>query len=213
MKILYVGSPQLFTEGASGIHVARMCEALSDLGHDTTLLLPIEKEEIGDFFSFYGVKNNFLIKPAAGIKKSSMRHFFHGIISFIKFQLFKDYELVIKDSDGVYEDAIFSVKVNSDNLGKTLNTEIYKKTKAIFEIQDEDGNGLNGVLIQINGDNIEKKTNSNGNVSVDLPFTKDELEINPFLRANTTEIKTALNMRNDTSESVFAELRRRRDSF
>ena len=47
-----------------------------------------------------------------------------------------------------------------------------------------------------------------------VPSTmKDELEINPFLRANTKEIKTALNMLNDTNENVFAELRRRRDSF
>ena len=95
MKILYVGSPQLFTEGASGIHVGRMCEALSDLGHDTTLMLPIEEEEIGGFFSFYGVKDNFLIKATPGFKKSSMRHFFHGIISFLKFLFSKDYDLVL----------------------------------------------------------------------------------------------------------------------
>ena len=47
-----------------------------------------------------------------------------------------------------------------------------------------------------------------------VPSTiKDELKINPFLRANTTEIKKALNMVKDTNENVFAELRRRRDSF
>lgn len=47
-----------------------------------------------------------------------------------------------------------------------------------------------------------------------VPSTlKDELKINPFLRANTIEIKTALDMVNDTNENVFAELRRRRDSF
>ena len=47
-----------------------------------------------------------------------------------------------------------------------------------------------------------------------VPSTiRDELKINPFLRANTIEIKTALNMVKDTNENVFAELRRRRDSF
>ena len=47
-----------------------------------------------------------------------------------------------------------------------------------------------------------------------VPSTlKDELKINPFLRANTIEIKTALDMVNDTNENVFAELRRRRDLF
>ena len=42
---------------------------------------------------------------------------------------------------------------------------------------------------------------------------KDELNCNPFLRATTCEIKTAVNMENDSNENVFAELRRRRDSF
>ena len=47
-----------------------------------------------------------------------------------------------------------------------------------------------------------------------VPSTiRDELKINPFLRADTTEIKTALNMLKDTDEKVFTELRRRRDSF
>ncbi len=47
-----------------------------------------------------------------------------------------------------------------------------------------------------------------------VPSTiRDELKINPFLRANTREIKKALNMVKDTSENVFAELRKRRDLF
>ena len=47
-----------------------------------------------------------------------------------------------------------------------------------------------------------------------VPSTiRDELKINPFLRANTTEIKAALNMVKESNENVFAELRRRRDSF
>ena len=47
-----------------------------------------------------------------------------------------------------------------------------------------------------------------------VPTTiKDELNCNPFLRANICEIKNAVNMENDTNENVFAELRKRRDSF
>ena len=33
MNIFYIGSPQLFGEGASSIHVARMCEAFAEHGH------------------------------------------------------------------------------------------------------------------------------------------------------------------------------------
>ena len=40
MNILYVGSPQLFKEGASSIHVARMCEAFAELNHNVELILP-----------------------------------------------------------------------------------------------------------------------------------------------------------------------------
>ncbi len=40
MNIFYIGSPQLFGEGASSIHVARMCEAFAELGHDVELVLP-----------------------------------------------------------------------------------------------------------------------------------------------------------------------------
>ena len=46
MNILYVGSPQLFKEGASSIHVARMCEAFVELNHNVELILPINKNEL-----------------------------------------------------------------------------------------------------------------------------------------------------------------------
>ena len=50
MNILYVGSPQLFKEGASSIHVARMCEAFVELNHNVELILPINKNELESFF-------------------------------------------------------------------------------------------------------------------------------------------------------------------
>ncbi len=42
---------------------------------------------------------------------------------------------------------------------------------------------------------------------------KLELSTNPLLRAGLSEVKSALNMTNDSDASVFAEIRRRKDSF
>jgi glycosyltransferase involved in cell wall biosynthesis len=95
MRVYYIGSPELFGEGASGIHVARMCEALSDVGHDVTLWLPISQGDIDKFFSFYGVKKGFRIQPFIGFKKKSPRHFFHGISSFLRIVLLKEYDFII----------------------------------------------------------------------------------------------------------------------
>jgi hydroxyacylglutathione hydrolase len=41
----------------------------------------------------------------------------------------------------------------------------------------------------------------------------DELETNPFLRAGLSQVKSALNMQGAGDAEVFAEIRRRKDSF
>lgn len=41
----------------------------------------------------------------------------------------------------------------------------------------------------------------------------DELATNPFLRAGLAEVKSRLNMRDQDNDAVFAEIRRRKDSF
>jgi hydroxyacylglutathione hydrolase len=47
-----------------------------------------------------------------------------------------------------------------------------------------------------------------------VPSTLElELATNPFLRAGLHEVKTALDMENDSDAAVFAEIRRRKDSF
>ena len=40
-----------------------------------------------------------------------------------------------------------------------------------------------------------------------------ELKTNPFLRAGLQTVKDALNMSNESDVAVFAEIRRRKDSF
>ena len=95
MKIYYIGSPEVFTEGASAIHVARMCEAFSKIGEEVTLMLPISSDRIDKFFSYYGIKKNFKIYPSMGFLKGPKRHFFHGVSSFFKVLTLDDYDCIV----------------------------------------------------------------------------------------------------------------------
>ena len=94
MNILYVGSPELFSEGASSLHVARMCEAFAELGHDVELVIPIDEEKQSDFFEYYNIQHRFKLNPTKGIAKGSSRHLFHGVFSFFKV-LGKNYDFVV----------------------------------------------------------------------------------------------------------------------
>jgi len=40
MRIAYAGSPELFSRGASSIHVIKMCQAMAKLGHWVEPVLP-----------------------------------------------------------------------------------------------------------------------------------------------------------------------------
>ncbi len=66
MKILYISKSIIPSRTANSIHVMKMCQALSDNGHEVVLLAPAQKKEyekkIINVYEYYGVKNNFLIK-------------------------------------------------------------------------------------------------------------------------------------------------------
>ena len=93
MRILYVGSPELFGSGASSIHVAKMVEAFGHLKHEVDLLIPIKKNKINDFYMYYSVNKNFKIINSVGVSAGSLRHFLHGIISL--FSIKEKYNLII----------------------------------------------------------------------------------------------------------------------
>ncbi len=64
------------TEKAHGYQIAKMCEALSLLGVDVSLVLPTRKNDLrGDIYSYYDVQNNFTIRYALG---PDMLSVFHG---------------------------------------------------------------------------------------------------------------------------------------
>lgn len=67
MKINYLAESIIPSRSANSIHVMQMCAALSDLGHQVTLVVPkfkntqIEKEVV-NVFTFYGVLDTFEIQ-------------------------------------------------------------------------------------------------------------------------------------------------------
>ena len=95
MNIYYIGSPELFSEGASSIHVSKMCEAFSEQGHEIELILPIEAKNIDSFFQYYNIEKKFKINPTFGFSKGPLRHFVHGLLSFIKVFSIRNYDFFI----------------------------------------------------------------------------------------------------------------------
>ncbi|GIW46935.1 MAG: glycosyl transferase [Deltaproteobacteria bacterium] len=95
MKVVYVGSPQLFSGGASAIHVMKMCNAMSNLGIKVELVLP-SYDKGKDIFEYYGVRPVFKITTLPSFSNSSLRHISHGILSAFYTRLKKEsFDLVL----------------------------------------------------------------------------------------------------------------------
>jgi len=81
-RVIYVGSPELFSRGASAIHVMKMCQAMVRLGIEVELVLPsFDKRE--KIFEYYNVEPGFNLTAFPFIPISSARHIGHGILSSI----------------------------------------------------------------------------------------------------------------------------------
>lgn len=79
LRVIYVGSPELFSRGASAIHVMKMCQAMARLGATVELILPSYK--IGmNIFEYYDVEPVFTIKTFPSTNTFA-RHILHGALS------------------------------------------------------------------------------------------------------------------------------------
>ena len=78
-RICYVGSPELFSKGASSIHIMKMCQAMCRLGFHVELVLPDYSND-GDIFDYYGITERFKI---TSIPYTSLinRQIIHGAAS------------------------------------------------------------------------------------------------------------------------------------
>lgn len=81
-SVFYVGSPELFSKGASAIHIMKMCQAMGRLGIAATLLIPAYRTP-GELFQYYGVEPNFRIVSFPYFGRSSLRNISHGVLASI----------------------------------------------------------------------------------------------------------------------------------
>jgi glycosyltransferase involved in cell wall biosynthesis len=77
-RVFYVGSPELFSRGASAIHIMKMCQAMARLGVTTTLLIPTYRSH-GEIYQYYGVQSGFRIVSFPYFANSSLRNITHGV--------------------------------------------------------------------------------------------------------------------------------------
>ena len=63
MRLAYLSTSALPSRSANSVHVMKMCQALSQAGHEVTLLAPsqpaVELEEVRDIHEYYGVSRDF----------------------------------------------------------------------------------------------------------------------------------------------------------
>jgi len=95
LRVIYIGSPELFSKGASAVHVMKMCQAMGRLGVVTELLLSSNHNE-DELRRYYGVQNNFKIKKLPYFKNTTLRNIAHGVLASISTKSRrKDYDLVV----------------------------------------------------------------------------------------------------------------------
>jgi glycosyltransferase involved in cell wall biosynthesis len=88
MKLAYISNSSPTTRKAHGLQIAKMCEAFADEGVDLELILPHRSKEAtktrGDYFGFYGIKENFkLVKlPVIDLVKFGKPGFLITALSF-----------------------------------------------------------------------------------------------------------------------------------
>lgn len=96
MRVLYVGSPPLFSKGASAIHIFKMCQAMERLGIEVELIIPANRNR-RELCEYYGVEESFRITSFPYFNNSSIRNIFHGFIAslYTKFFRASSYDIVV----------------------------------------------------------------------------------------------------------------------
>ena len=96
LRVIYVGSPELFSKGASAIHIMKMCQAMGRLGIDTELIIPANRDRT-EFFEYYGVEPNFRLTPFPYFSNTSLRNIIHGFLGSLYTKFFRTnrYDIVV----------------------------------------------------------------------------------------------------------------------
>lgn len=96
LKVIYVGSPELFSKGASAIHIMKMCQAMTRLSVETELVIPSNKSRT-QLFEYYGIESEFRITSFPYFRNTSLRNIIHGLLAALYIKLFRanKYDVVV----------------------------------------------------------------------------------------------------------------------
>lgn len=96
LRVIYVGSPELFSKGASAIHIMKMCQAMAGLGVETELIIPSSRSR-AQLLEYYGVESIFRITEFPYFKNTSVRNIVHGVLASLYIKFFRSgrYDLVL----------------------------------------------------------------------------------------------------------------------
>ncbi|MDP9940111.1 glycosyltransferase family 4 protein [Ectopseudomonas alcaliphila] len=83
VKLAYLSSSIIPSRSANSIHVMKMCQALTECGHEVTLFAPDARKEVEagvkDCYEYYGVKPFFILRKIVWFKWLG-RAYFSGIL-------------------------------------------------------------------------------------------------------------------------------------
>ncbi len=196
MKILYISKSIIPSRTANSIHVMKMCQALSDNGHNVVLLAPDVKKkyekEIDNIYEYYGVRKNFEIKKLwhpdniAGALLYTLAIFFYLTVN-------KKFNLVYgRFLHGCYIAALLKKKVIFETheiifkkknhklvvFKKLIKNKYFKKLIVISQALKNiylDNRCLNESMIQVAHDGSDEVINFNS--KIELLGSKDQLKV------------------------------------
>ena len=85
MNICYISNSAAPSKNASSLQTAKLCEALSKIGHKVNLVLPDTGHKGKDYYNFYDIKSKFKIKRIKYFKKfpTGVNYYLYSLFSIL----------------------------------------------------------------------------------------------------------------------------------
>lgn len=85
MRICYISNSAAPSKNASSLQTAKLCEALSKIGHEVLLILPNSGQRNLNYYKFYDVRNKFKIKKIKFFNKfpTGINYYLYSLFSIL----------------------------------------------------------------------------------------------------------------------------------
>ncbi len=123
----------------------------------------------------------------------------------------KDYSILIKDKNKMYEDSNLNLNINYDNVGKSDTFIIHEITSLDFKIFDLESRSLQNGIVLLNDKKIGE-TNNLGELKYQLKYTDEPINISCLKDGYVNEqysinLKPGENKQNITLKTITCQLR------